>query len=90
MRASVNGYGVGSDDIADAFAALWTAARILSGCARPFPRDRTVDDNGTPMQMWAEQAAERAAEVDRRKARRLIRRSLGRIKPIFERDDQLD
>ena len=53
VRASVNGYGVGSDDIADAFAALWTAARILSGCAEPFPRDRTVDDNGTPMQMWA-------------------------------------
>ena len=37
MRASVNGYGVGSDDIADAFAALWTAAQFSGVALNHFP-----------------------------------------------------
>lgn len=49
----LRGYHVGSDDLADAFAAAWTAARIRVGKAERFPRERTVDSEGVPMHIWA-------------------------------------
>lgn len=36
MRASLHGNGVKADDLADAFAALWSASRILEGKAERF------------------------------------------------------
>ena len=41
------------DDILDAFAALWTAQRILDGTAIPISDDEDRDEFGLPMQMWA-------------------------------------
>lgn len=40
------------DDINDAFAALWTAARIYSGSARVIPDPPDVDSNGIAMGIW--------------------------------------
>lgn len=53
MRQSLRGHHVGSDDLADAFAAVWTAARILAGAAERFPRETTVDAEGVAMRIWA-------------------------------------
>jgi predicted RNase H-like nuclease len=43
---------VGHDDINDAFAALWTAERILAGTARVIPSQPPVDSKGLRMEMW--------------------------------------
>jgi predicted RNase H-like nuclease len=43
---------VGHDDINDAFAALWTAERILSGTASVIPDPAPVDAAGLRMEMW--------------------------------------
>jgi predicted RNase H-like nuclease len=40
-----------NDDIADAFAALWTAQRIVNGSSRTMPFDPPVDSAGLPMRM---------------------------------------
>jgi predicted RNase H-like nuclease len=40
-----------NDDIADAFAALWTARRIISGTSRTLPPDPPTDSRGLPMRM---------------------------------------
>jgi predicted RNase H-like nuclease len=40
-----------NDDIADAFAALWTARRILRGESQTLPRDPPFDSRGLPMRM---------------------------------------
>jgi predicted RNase H-like nuclease len=40
------------DDLNDAFAALWTAKRILLGTARVLG-PQTIDRNGLRMEMWA-------------------------------------
>ncbi len=53
VRQSVRGNQVGSDDVMDAFAAVWTASRIRAGTAEPFPVDRVLDTENVPMQMWA-------------------------------------
>jgi predicted RNase H-like nuclease len=45
--------GVLFDDLADAFAAAWTAARIHAGTAEPLPKETTLDAEGVPMQIWA-------------------------------------
>ncbi len=42
---------VADDDILDAFAALWTAERILRGDAKPLPKSPPVDSAGLPMRM---------------------------------------
>lgn len=42
---------VSDDDIADAFAALWTARRIMAGEARSLPADPPRDAMGLPMAM---------------------------------------
>jgi predicted RNase H-like nuclease len=43
---------VGHDDINDAFAALWTAERILAGTALVLPNPAPVDAVGLRMEMW--------------------------------------
>lgn len=40
-----------NDDIADAFAALWTARRIVNGSSRTLPSDPPLDSRGLPMRM---------------------------------------
>jgi len=40
-----------NDDIADAFAALWTARRIISGTSQTLPPDPPIDRQGLPMRM---------------------------------------
>lgn len=40
-----------NDDIADAFAALWTAQRILNGKSQTLPLDPPLDSRGLPMRM---------------------------------------
>jgi predicted RNase H-like nuclease len=51
--ASIRGNSVGSDDLADAFAAVWSACRILHGKAEKFPNEQAVDGMGLPMHIWA-------------------------------------
>lgn len=51
-RGSLRGQHVGSDDLADAFAAAWTAARIRTGKAERLPAERTVDVEGVAMHIW--------------------------------------
>jgi predicted RNase H-like nuclease len=43
---------VASDDIADAFAALWSAGRLLAGTAQRLPDHPTADCYGLPMHIW--------------------------------------
>lgn len=45
--------GCGSDDVLDAFAALWTAIRIVRGQAVTVPENPGVDRFGLPMEMVA-------------------------------------
>lgn len=52
-RELLRGRYVGSDDLADAFAAVWTAERILTGRAVKYPPERNVDSEGVAMQIWA-------------------------------------
>lgn len=40
-----------NDDIADAFAALWTAQRIVNGKSQTLPPDPPIDSRGLPMRM---------------------------------------
>ena len=44
---------VGRDDLNDAFAALWTARRILTRSAIRIPETDERDSKGLPMEMWA-------------------------------------
>lgn len=43
----------GPDDVLDACACAWTAARIARGAATRFPEDPPVDANGLRMEIWA-------------------------------------
>lgn len=53
VRQAIPGSHAADDDILDAFPALWTARRILTGDAvRVHPVDET-DECGLPMQVWA-------------------------------------
>ncbi|MCM0080861.1 DUF429 domain-containing protein [Geomonas sp. Red32] len=52
VEAQVRGERVAPDDIADAFAALWSANRILIGAAARFPADPALDSHGLPMHIW--------------------------------------
>lgn len=47
--AQIGTRSVAADDIADAFAALWSAERLLSGTAQRLPEDSAVDSFGLPM-----------------------------------------
>lgn len=53
VEESLRGHRVGTDDLADAFAAVWTAARIVAGTAERFPEDDRLDSEGVPMRIWA-------------------------------------
>lgn len=46
------GRAAGLDDILDAAAVSWTAARIARGEARRFPADPTIDGRGLRMEIW--------------------------------------
>jgi predicted RNase H-like nuclease len=48
----VGGGGVAADDIADAFAALWTANRLFAGIAQRLPSHAIRDSHGLPMHIW--------------------------------------
>jgi predicted RNase H-like nuclease len=50
-RNQVNRGDASNDDIADAFVALWTAQRILTGKSQSFPFDPPLDRVGLPMRM---------------------------------------
>lgn len=43
---------VPADDLADSFAALWSALRVHSGSALSFPSDAARDSTGLPMHIW--------------------------------------
>lgn len=51
--AAIRGNRVASDDMADAFAAVWSAWRILHGKAEKLPKEQAVDGKGLPMHIWA-------------------------------------
>jgi predicted RNase H-like nuclease len=51
VRNQVQPRHASNDDIADAFAALWTAQRIVKGCSQTMPFDPPVDGVGLPMRM---------------------------------------
>jgi predicted RNase H-like nuclease len=53
VRDAVRRTQVSDDDILDAFAALWTAQRISTGCAARLVEKDERDDVSLPMQMWA-------------------------------------
>jgi predicted RNase H-like nuclease len=50
-RKQVNRRHAADDDIADAFAALWTAQRIVRGESQTLPLDPPFDSHGLPMRM---------------------------------------
>jgi predicted RNase H-like nuclease len=52
VRSQVRGEKVAADDITDAFAALWTANRLLIGAAARLPADPQFDSLGLPMHIW--------------------------------------
>lgn len=52
MRAKYTSSAVTDDDINDAFAALWTAERMLKGEARVIEQNPSGDSTGLPMEMW--------------------------------------
>ena len=51
VRAPFKTKDVADDDILDAFAALWTAERVLSGEAETLPADPPMDGVGLRMEM---------------------------------------
>lgn len=48
----LRGNMVKPDDIADAFAALWTAKRLMQGVSVPLVDPSTVDGHGLKMCIW--------------------------------------
>ncbi len=42
----------GGDDVLDAIANSWSAARIANGCGRRFPADPLTDERGLRMEIW--------------------------------------
>jgi predicted RNase H-like nuclease len=52
VRAQFARHDVGDDDIADAFAALWTAERIQAGGAHVIPAIPPQDANGLRIEIW--------------------------------------
>jgi len=49
---SLRGQAVAPDDLADAFAAAWTASRIVDGRAERLPKAPQLDAEGLPMHIW--------------------------------------
>jgi predicted RNase H-like nuclease len=50
--AQIGARRVTADDIADAFAALWSAERLLAGTAQRLPSGSAIDSYGLPMHIW--------------------------------------
>jgi predicted RNase H-like nuclease len=50
--AQIGARSVAADDIADAFAALWSAERLLAGTAQRLPEASAIDGHGLPMHIW--------------------------------------
>lgn len=50
--AQIGSRSVAADDIADAFAALWSAERLLTGTAQRLPAVSAIDSHGLPMHIW--------------------------------------
>lgn len=50
--AQIGMHSVAADDIADAFAALWSAERLLAGTAQRLPEGSVTDYYGLPMHIW--------------------------------------
>jgi len=51
VRDQIQRKQASNDDIADAFAALWTAQRIVKGRSQTMPVDPPIDSVGLPMRM---------------------------------------
>lgn len=51
VRDQIQRTQASNDDIADAFAALWTAQRIVKGSSQTTPVDPAMDSVGLPMRM---------------------------------------
>jgi predicted RNase H-like nuclease len=51
VRNQIRREQASNDDIADAFAALWTAQRIVKGSSQTMPVDPPIDSVGLPMRM---------------------------------------
>jgi predicted RNase H-like nuclease len=52
-ETSIRGKGCAIDDLYDAFAALWSARRVVSGHAMEIPESRVFDVHGIPMRIVA-------------------------------------
>lgn len=52
VAEQIGGRGVAMDDIADAFAALWSAERRLAGTAQRLPSASATDSHDLPMHIW--------------------------------------
>ena len=52
LRSSLGRNAVRYDDLADAFAALWTASRIAAGVASKLPSSLSIDVEGVAMNIW--------------------------------------
>ncbi len=50
--AEHRGRGVGADDVVDAFACCWSAARIAAGVAERVPPEPPTDARGLRMEIW--------------------------------------
>jgi predicted RNase H-like nuclease len=50
--AQISARSVAADDIADAFAALWSAERLFAGTAQRLPSVSAIDSYGLPMHIW--------------------------------------
>jgi|SRR5215216_6365001 len=50
--AQIGARSIAADDIADAFAALWSAERLLAGTAQRLPNVQATDSYGLPMHIW--------------------------------------
>ena len=50
--AQIGARSVAADDIADAFAALWSAERLWAGTAQRLPSVSAIDSHGLPMHIW--------------------------------------
>ncbi len=52
LAATLRGNRFGADDLADAFANLWTTRRALASTANRLPAEPAFDSTGLPMHMW--------------------------------------
>lgn len=51
-KHGIKASAAGPDDLLDAAACAWSAARIVNGCGRRFPHTPPLDANGLRMEIW--------------------------------------